>query len=1433
MHEHLRLALGCVLMLFWSACAPASGGSAGNLGAFPAPDGSFKPSPDFSGGLDPDGFRLATDPDGQPRFLKAGAPGHKLFGVPVGCDGEVHAIAVAPSGLIYLGGRFTLCDDVVAQNIVAYSPARRRFQSLGSGAGNGVDGPVLALAVAGDDLYVGGGFRHAGGQSVNHVARWNGSTFSALASAFGEGVDGWVRALAVRGDDLFVGGQFTAAGGQPASAIARWRAGIWSALGAGMASLDATPPQVYALAVRGEDLYAGGDFDWAGSEEAHAIARWNGSTWSALGSGAATGVNRPVLALAVKGDDLYVGGAFDRAGDLPAQGVARWSSSHGWSALGTGVRSDGSFLPEVRYLAPATDGLLVAGRFTHAGNLTARAIARWDGSDWAALDSGIGEARVDWVNAVAASGDQIYAGGRFTRAGEQQVAAVARWDGQAWSALGSGIADGALGPGSVRISALAVAGDDLYVAGDFTEAAGQSARRIARWNGSAWFALGSGPDNGVNGDVLALAVIGNDLYAGGRFTEAGGQPANRIARWNGQAWSALGTGAGNGLDHEVYALAAAGDGLYVGGAFTQAGGEAANRVARWDGNAWSALGSGAQNGLNARVFALAVAGPDLYVGGAFSQAGGQDAYAIARWNGSQWSTLGSGAANGVFEGWVSAVTVIGSDVYVGGTFNLAAGQRVNHIARWDGSSWSRLGSAGLGSGVVGFVHALAALGGELYAAGDFTLAGGEPANGLARWDGDRWYGLAVASPPQVISALATDGTSLYAGATGLRQTPLPELQSATESGAVATGASRSIRSSHNGSRVVFASDAPNLVSGDTNNRSDVFLRDTVSGVVTRLNAPDTGVVEDYSSPAISADGGRVAFAGSSGQLYAIVDGQAQVLSRNREGNAGNGPSSGVQLPGLGELALFESQATNLLMPEVDGNGSVADIFLKNLGTGAVTLVSQGPNGEPANGPSSGAWASADGSVIGFSTLATNLAPGSAAAGVRQAVVASNGGGARSFVVVSRNLATGALGNGDSTHLRLTPDGRWGVFESTASNLVEGDSNGVADVFRFELNESRTALLRLERVSTSRYGVEGNGPSRRPSVCDNGQYVAFDTEATNLIELDRNGRRDVLVKWMETKEVVRLSRTVDGRQPNGDSSLPDLSGDCASVYFESQAGNLTANDGNLGSDVFAVDLREQTPEVTGPIDEPSANRLALPIPNPPNANCPEGYFTAVIEDGPGPGFVPGIFGMELLLDDPGTRQLQGGLNFGGLVDVSQVGFAGANIANAANEPQRLNIELTGSPASSREGSLPVRVTINRRTATTTTPVYTRTTTLRLATPFVDSVVVDPGYYEALVSAEGFPASAAGGDAEGQFYFSLTTSFVNRPGGGFQGGAVVGGYHAAHPFGGVSGFAGFCLSTPHSASIRVLSRPSYGPAGAGDLRLRVLDERSQPVWVVPSP
>jgi len=197
----------------------------------------------------------------------------------------------------------------------------------------------------------------------------------------------------------------------------------------------------------------------------------------------------------------------------------------------------------------------------------------------------------------------LYAGGQFFTAGGTSAFRIAKWDGSAWSALGTGM--------NGTVWAVALSGGDLYAGGDFTTAGGTSASNIAKWNGSTWSALGTGMSNIVH----ALAVSGGDLYAGGQFTTAGGVSGrNRIAKWDGSAWSALSTG----MNNTVRALAVSGGDLYAGGNFTTAGGTTVNRIAKWDGSAWSALGSG----MNSTVRALAAdASGHLFVGGSFLTAG--------------------------------------------------------------------------------------------------------------------------------------------------------------------------------------------------------------------------------------------------------------------------------------------------------------------------------------------------------------------------------------------------------------------------------------------------------------------------------------------------------------------------------------------------------------------------------------------------------------------------------------------------------------------------------------------------------------------------------------------------------------------------------------------------------------------------------------------
>jgi hypothetical protein len=587
------------------------------------------------------------------------------------------------------------------------------------------------------------------------------------------------------GPALYVGGVFKDSGGVGTAHIARWDGASWSALGSG------TIGRIYAMTVfddgTGPALYAGGDFTAIGGIPANRIAKWDGAAWSALGSGidyTNSQVLPAVRCLAVyddgSGPALYAGGEFDIAGGAPANFIARWDGAS-WSGVGGGMSPGFS---HVRAMTTFDDGsglgLYAGGNFAQAGGASASSIARWDGSTWQALGSGFDPG--EGVNALAVfddgTGPAIHVGGRFLSVGGVPASSLARWDGSAWFALGSGIDAGFTG-----VNALAVYDDGigarLYAGGSFNQAGGGPASNIARWDGANWSPMAAGTSN----EVRALATFddgsGAALYVGGYFDAAGGLVASRVARWK-AGWSVLADGSGNGLNGQVHAMTVHNDGpgaaLYVGGSFTAVGSLFAKNIARWDGSSWTPLGGGVEG----PVYALAVynggSGPALYAGGNITQAAGVSTGRIASWNGSTWSTLGSGVSGlGGFTG-VRALAVhddgSGPAVYVGGAFTSASGIPANYIARWNGS-W-----ASVGTGFDYKVNALAVFddgtGPALYAGGQFTHSGGVAIDRIARWDGSSWsdVGGGMGGLSCHVSSLKTfddgSGLGLYAGGTFVR-----------------------------------------------------------------------------------------------------------------------------------------------------------------------------------------------------------------------------------------------------------------------------------------------------------------------------------------------------------------------------------------------------------------------------------------------------------------------------------------------------------------------------------------------------------------------------------------------------------------------------------------------------------------------------------------
>jgi hypothetical protein len=1340
----------------------------------------------------------------------------KYFGIGHGCNRPVNVVASDAGGRIYLvgtsaaEGRVTHCGDAeVAHGVAVYNPVTERFSSLANLDEVDVGGVILSLATIGSDIYVSGTFTHIGTVAADRLARWDGVQWHPLgagaAGVFGGDAPS-IAAIEATPDGLYVGGRFTQVGAVPASNVAFWNraSDTWSALGAGVDGV------VTALEFAVDSLYVGGAFTQAGGIGASRVARWNGTQWSALGGGLTVGdsVGEPVVAIASSGADVYVSGNLAVAADTTLRYLARWDGSL-WQAVGD---------PALAVVAGGA--LAVSGQDVFVSGVLGSNISRFDGTAWTTVGSIDGSSSVTSLLAVA---PQLYAGGSFYAIGNVLVDNVARWNASSWLPLAIGaprVSNGA-------ITAISVGASGVYIGGKFTEVDGVPALSIARWNGTRWAPLGGGITVGseATSGIFEIREIDGRVYVGGSFLFAGGVAVNNIAVWDGTSWAPL----GSGVDGRVLTIEAFQGAVHVGGNFSRAGAVFASGIARWNGSEWSAVG---EPSIGITVHDLAVYQGELLAAFDSVVIGGTMTGGVGRWDGTRWSPMGllqfTNRPRTALR-----ISLRGDEFYVVGT-DTANSATHRLLYRWDGQAWTIVGTLPLAD-IAGSIEEIALSEGRIFLYGR-TVSGRDVFGRTAFRDDDGvWKPFHIPTSFRIEQAqpilFASDGDALSVLGFDLRASGqaqrLSRPMAVTAPVQAVELSARQVRIRRDGRGAVFTGrPAADLTAPERiYHRLGEQLHELSSDVAALEPASAS-----FADPVISGDGSRAAMVASSGQIYAVrVNlGGPQLISRNAAGVAGNAPSAAPMMGFDGSLVVFTSQASNLTGN--DGNGIVSDIFIKNLANEDIELISVASDGTPANGPSTMPWASNDGQRVAYVTAATNLV-GGAVTSATQIVLSDGSGSGRRNLLVSRNLATGEPGNGPSSEPRLTPDGRFGVFSSAASNLDAGDSNDASDVFLFEYDG--TAIVRLERLSVGAYGHQGAGGSTHPSISDDGSFVAFDSDAGNLTLYDRNDLRDVFIKNVATGELLRQSATASGAAPDGASSGAEISGDATHVAFVSEASQLVEGDSNGQPDVFLAPMRIFAMAAATPAAfQPGLENFALPAPNPPYPNCPAGYFIAALDDGPAVGLSPGLFGLEVLLNQPGTQRLEGGLNFGGLIDAGQPGFAGFNFNNPANEPQRLDFNLSGYPAASISGSLPVRVqVIHQTSATISEVVFERTTSLSMATPFIDSIVITPGFYVATVVPIGLPASALGGPADGQIFFQLGTRFVDRVGGGFSGGVVVGGHHAPHPFGDVSGFAAFCIATPHSVRLRTYTATEYGSDGAQDLRLRLFDYQRNVILDLP--
>jgi Tol biopolymer transport system component len=346
-----------------------------------------------------------------------------------------------------------------------------------------------------------------------------------------------------------------------------------------------------------------------------------------------------------------------------------------------------------------------------------------------------------------------------------------------------------------------------------------------------------------------------------------------------------------------------------------------------------------------------------------------------------------------------------------------------------------------------------------------------------------------------------------------RPTGTTERVSIDSSGAEGHGNSKGPSISSDGRFVAFFSDASNLVSGDTNGFLDVFVHDRQTGTTERVSVDSVGSEgnSDSDTPWISADGMIVAFWSLasnlvSGDANGVSDifvhdrqtGTTERISVDSAGTESNGTSTHASISADGQRVAFVSFGSNLVSGDTNG---AADVFLHDRQAGTTERLSVDSAGTEANSSSYGASISADGQLVAFASFGSNLVSGDTN-GAADVFVHDRATGTTELVSVD---STGTEGNSDSYDPSISADGQIVAFWSNASNLVSGDSNGRIDIFAYERQTGTTEL-----VSVASDGTQGNFNSANPTTCADGHIVAFESSASNLVVGDTNGSEDVFI-----------------------------------------------------------------------------------------------------------------------------------------------------------------------------------------------------------------------------------------------------------------------------------------------------------------------------------
>jgi hypothetical protein len=466
---------------------------------------------------------------------------------------------------------------------------------------------------------------------------------------------------------------------------------------------------------------------------------------------------------------------------------------------------------------------------------------------------------------------------------------------------------------------------------------------------------------------------------------------------------------------------------------------------------------------------------------------------------------------------------------------------------------------------------------------------GAQGNGISGLNQGAIYSLAISGNGRYV-AFYSESSDLVPNDTNSSDVFVRDLQAGTtERVSVASGGTQansfadgSDSISADGRYVVFHDSATNLVPNDTNGLSDLFRHDRNTNTTQRVSA-SIAISNSYSEQAsASPDGRYVTFYSNASNLVAgdtngfvdafLYDAGSDSIERVSVATGGaqaNGPSFSSSVSSDGRYVAFQSEATNLVAGDTNGND--ADIFVRDRQTGTTSLVSLSSSGVHADDVSRAPVISADGRFVAFWSNATTLVPGDTN-GRPDIFLRDRLNGTTEIVSVATG---GAQENGNALYPpAISADGRYVAFVSLASNLVAGDTNGAADVF---VRDRQTGTT--ERVSVGSGNLQGNADCYAPcAISADGRYVVFASDATNLAFSDTNNSTDVFLHDRQTGNTERVDVSSSGAQANFGGYSPSISSDGRFVAFESGATNLVANDTNGFNDVFLRDRWNGTTEL---------------------------------------------------------------------------------------------------------------------------------------------------------------------------------------------------------------------------------------------------------------